>query len=228
MAVGTLTPPPARALAPDRVIPWRCSVVAYERMHDAGILEPDLRTELLDGRIFVVPPAGALHSSIVDRLNRLFTLGLQDSAIVRVQGHIPLSDWSYPAPDLSLLAPSDDFFAQGHPRPDQCLLFVEVAHSSLRRDRETKLPLYAAAGIPEYWIVDVRRRQVIVYRNPADGHYGWQATFGDGQRVGPQAFPNLRIAVEEMLGPAVAVSESRHFRQASKARDCPGPGSEPP
>ena len=68
MAVGTLTPPPARSLAPGRVIPWRCSVDAYERMHDTGILDPDLRTELLDGRIFVVPPAGALHSSIVDRM----------------------------------------------------------------------------------------------------------------------------------------------------------------
>lgn len=201
MAVGTLTPPPARSLAPGRVIPWHCSVDAYERMHDTGILDPDLRTELLDGTIFVLPPAGALHSSIVDRLNRLFTVRLQDNAIVRVQGLVPLSDWSYPAPDLSLLAPSDDFYSQGHPLPDQCLLFVEVADSSLRRDRETKLPLYAAAGISEYWIVDVRRRQVIVHREPADGHYGLQATVGDGQRVIPQAFPDLRIAVEEILGP---------------------------
>lgn len=201
MAVGTLTPPPARALAPGRVTPGRCSVDAYERMHDTGILDPDLRTELLDGRIFVVPPARALHSSIVDRLNRLFTVRLQDNAIVRVQGHVPLSDWSYPAPDLSLLAPSDDFYPQGHPKSDQCLLFVEVADSSSRRDRETKLPLYAAAGISEYWIVDVKRRQVIVHREPADSHYGWQATFGDGQRVIPQAFPDLRIAVEEILGP---------------------------
>ncbi|MBK8539423.1 MAG: Uma2 family endonuclease [Ardenticatenia bacterium] len=201
MAVGTLTPPPARTLAPDRVIPWRCSVDDYERMHATGIFDPDLRTELLDGRIFVVPPAGALHSSIVDRLNRLFTLGLQDGAIVRVQGQIPLSDWSYPAPDLSLLARSDDFYARRHPSPDQCLLFVEVAHSSLRRDRETKLPLYAAAGIAEYWIVDVRRRLVIVHRDPNEGHYGWHATFGDGQSISPQAFPDLLIAVEAILGP---------------------------
>ncbi len=200
MAVGILTPPPARTLAPDRVIPWRCSVDDYERMHATGILDPDLRTELLDGRVFVVPPAGALHSSIVDRLNRLFTLGLQDSAIVRVQGHVPLSDWSYLAPDLSLLAPDDSFYAQHHPRPDQCLLFAEVSHSSLRRDRETKLPLYAAAGILETWIIDVKRRQIRVHRDPAEGRYRRQATFGDGQWVSPQAFPDLPIAVEAILG----------------------------
>lgn len=200
MAVGILTPPPARTLAPDRVIPWRCSVDDYERMHATGIFDPDLRTELLDGRIFVVPPAGALHSSIVDRMNRLFTLGLDDRAIVRVQGQIPLSDWSFPAPDLSLLAPSEAFYARQHPRPDQCLLFVEVSQSSLRRDREIKLPLYAAAGILETWIVDVKRRQILVHRDPAEGRYRRQATFGDGQWVSPQAFPDLLIAVEAILG----------------------------
>lgn len=200
MAVGTLTPTPARPAPPRSFSPWRCSVEDYERMYDTGILDPDQRTELLDGRIYVVPPPGPVHCSIVDRLNRLFCLGLTDRAVVRVQSQVPVSNWSAPAPDLALLAARDDFYENEHPRTDQCLLFVEVAQSSLRTDRDVKAPLYARAGIAEYWIVDVQRRQILVHRNPTGASYATMSLMGEADTVSPAAFPDLQLSVAEILG----------------------------
>lgn len=200
MAVGTLTPTPAFPAPPRSFSPWRCSVEDYERMYDTGILDPDQRTELLDGRIYVVPPPGPTHCSIVDRLNRLFCLGLTDQAVVRVQSQVPVSNWSAPAPDLALLAARDDFYENEHPRADQCLLFVEVAQSSLRTDRDIKAPLYARAGIAEYWIVDVLRRKVLVHRGPSGSTYSGLAVLGETDVASPAAFPRLRLAVTEILG----------------------------
>lgn len=200
MAVGTLTPTPARPAPPRGFSPWRCSVEDYERMYDTGILDPDQRTELLDGRIYVVPPPGLRHCAVLNRLNRLIVLGLGERAIVQIQGGIKLPPWSYPMPDLALLAPDEDFYENEHPRADQCLLFVEVAHSSLRTDRDIKAPLYARAGIAEYWIVDLLRRQVLVHRDPTGSAYASMTVLGDADTISPAAFPELRLAVAEILG----------------------------
>lgn len=200
MAVGTLTPAPALPALPRSLSPWRCTVAAYERMYAAGILDPDLQTELLDGRIYVVPPPGLPHCAVLNRLTRLMVLGLGDRAIVQIQGGIQLPPWSYPMPDLALLAPDEDFYDEVSPRPAQIHLFVEVAQSSLYRDRKTKLPVYARAGIPEYWIVDVKRRQVLVHRRPTGSTYTDLTVLSEADRVSPAAFPELRLALPEILG----------------------------
>lgn len=182
---------------------WRCTVPAYVRMLDLGIVEPDLRTELLNGRILVVPPPSPAHASVTDRLAEHFILGLQRRAIVRVQGGIPLDFWSFPAPDLAILSRSADHYRQKHPMPEECLLFVEVAASSLRRDRRLKLPLYARAGIPETWIVDLGAGQVEIYSAPAEGRYTVCRVMREVDTVAPAAFLELEIHVGELLGQSV-------------------------
>lgn len=181
---------------------WRCTVPAYVQMLELGIVEPDLRTELLNGRILVVPPPSPPHASVTDRLAEHFILGLQRRAIVRVQGGIPLDPWSFPAPDLAILRRSADHYLQRHPTPEECLLFVEVAASSLRRDRRLKLPLYARAGIPETWIIDLGSGQVELYSAPAEGRYTICRVMREADTVAPAAFPDLGIQVGELLGRA--------------------------
>src|SRR5438552_12280642 len=141
----------------------RFTVEEYHRMAEAGILSEDDRVELIEGEIVQMSPIGPRHSACVDRLNALFTSRLRRRAIVRVQNPIVLSRWTEPQPDLTLLRPRADFYAERHPGPADVLLAVEVAETSGVYDRGTKLALYARARIPEVWLVDVRgdRRRLV-------------------------------------------------------------------
>lgn len=149
----------------------RFTVDEYHAMARAGVLTDDDRVELLEGEIVEMTPIGAGHAACVKRLNRLLTKGSGDGAIVSVQDPVRLSTFSEPEPDLALLRPRDDFYAEGHPGPDDVLLLVEVAESSLTYDRDRKLPLYARSGVPEVWIVDLEGDRVEVHRAPSPEGY---------------------------------------------------------
>ncbi|MGH8611493.1 MAG: Uma2 family endonuclease, partial [Gammaproteobacteria bacterium] len=92
-------------------------------------------------------------------------------AIVSVQNPIILGEHSEPEPDLALIQLREDFYALALPRADEVLLIVEVADTTLRYDREIKIPLYARHGIPEVWLIDVESRALTVFDTPADGRY---------------------------------------------------------
>jgi Uma2 family endonuclease len=149
----------------------RLTVDAYHRMGEAGILPPDLRTELIDGQVIETAPIGHAHSGTVNLLaNRLKeTAGPQ--AIVAVQNPIVLGDYAEPQPDIALLRPRPDYYRSAHPRPENVLLLIEVADTSLCYDREVKLPLYAQTGIPEVWLVDLSGHTLTAFRNPAPTGY---------------------------------------------------------
>jgi Uma2 family endonuclease len=149
----------------------RLTVSDYYRMAEVGILAPDARVELIDGDIIDMTPPGSLHAVTVRRLNGILTRAAGDSASVLVQDPVRLSDLSEPQPDLALLRPPDDSYIQHHPGPADVLLVVEVADTSLRFDRDTKVSLYAVHGIPEMWLVDLRSRQLIRHRAPVQGAY---------------------------------------------------------
>lgn len=167
------------------------SVDDYRRMGEIGILEPDLRVELIDGEIILMPPIGASHTSIVDRLTRLFVTGTGERAIVRVQGPVRLSELSEPQPDLALLAPSEDFYAARTAGPQDVLLLVEVADSTLRYDREVKTPLYARAGIAEYWIVDVGGGRLLRFADPSDGRWRTEDEPNDLRALRPRRLADV-------------------------------------
>jgi len=175
------------------------TVDEYYRMAQAGILGEDDRVELLDGEIVRITPIGSRHSACVDRLVRKFTEIPEERAIVRVQNPLRLSQHSEPQPDLCLVRPRPDYYSSAHPRPGDAFLVVEVAETSFESDRDLKIPLYARAGVPEVWLVDLEGRRVHVFRGPSGDGYRSAVKMGPGELVVPQAFPELTIPVDEIL-----------------------------
>jgi Uma2 family endonuclease len=171
----------------------------YERMIAVGILAEDERVELINGAICPMSPIGSWHAACVKRLVRLLIERLGRSAIVGAQDPIRLSDDSEPQPDVAVLRPREDFYAGALPRGEDVLLIVEVAEASLFFDRTVKLPLYAEAGIPEVWLVDLKHEVVERHSRPLHGRYAEVATFQRGEMLDSPTL-GLSVAIEDILG----------------------------
>lgn len=152
------------------------SVDDYYRMAEAGILRPGDRVELIEGEIIDMVPIGSRHAAAVTRIGNTLMCSVGREAIVAIQNPVRLSHYSEPQPDIALLRPRDDFYAAVHPGPGDVLLLVEVADSTLRFDRDTKLPLYARHGIPEVWLVDIENAQFTIHRDPQTHGYAQTQT----------------------------------------------------
>ena len=189
------TAPPKQYVAPTR---RRFTVEEYCAMAEAGILKECERVELLDGEIITMPPIGEPHEHGTDWLNRQMNYRLYDRALVRVQESILLDDGSLPQPDIAVVHLRPEPYRQ-RPTPADVLLLIEVADSSLEFDRDVKLPRYAAAGIPEVWIVNVRARQVEGYSDPVDGAYRSRRVVTADGSISPLAFPDVSLAVADFL-----------------------------
>lgn len=176
----------------------RFDVDDYHRMARAGILPEDDRVELLDGEIVRMTPIGSRHASCVERLCRMLMQRVGDRAWVRIQNPVRLGPYSEPEPDVALLRLRADDYALEHPAAEDTLLVIEIAESSLDIDRTIKLPLYAAAGIGEVWIVDLSTDRIELYRRPREGAYESRRAATSGT-VSPLAFPDLEIAIEEIV-----------------------------
>jgi Uma2 family endonuclease len=191
---------------------YRFTRADYHRMAQTGILAPDVRVELIDGEIIEMSPIGNRHLAAVDRLNRLFVPPLLGAAIVRIQGSIALGDNGEPEPDLVLLRHRDDFYATAPATEEAALLIVEVADTSEAYDRRTKGPLYARYGIPELWIVNLNRDWVTRHLDPTPGGYATTRVYRCGESLGPLAFPNVVVAIDDILGPPVRPSRRARRR----------------
>lgn len=177
------------------------TVVEYHRMAEAGILGEDDRVELLDGEIVQMNPIGSRHASCVKRLvDILIPLQVGRKVILSVQDPIALGEHSETQPDLTVLKPRPDFYAKAHPGPADVFLVVEVAETSAAYDRDMKVPLYAQAGVPEVWVIDVAEASIEIYRGPAPEGYRARQVVRRGQRLAPEAFPHLDVAVGDVLG----------------------------
>lgn len=176
------------------------TVEQYHKMAESGILTENDRVELIQGEVIEMSPIGRRHASCVARLTRLFTLRLGETAIVWPQNPIELDDTSEPQPDLTLLQPRPDFYESGHPQPEDIFLIVEVADTTAKSDREVKIPLYAKDNIAEVWLVDINQQCLEVYRQPSPTGYQNVQTFHRGQTIAIQAFPDIEIMVDEVLG----------------------------
>ena len=172
----------------------------YEKMIEAGVLTENNRVELLRGEIVNMAPIGLRHSGCVARLVAIFSARLEQSAIVWPQNPIRLSDDSEPEPDVALLEPRADYYSSSRATPGDVLLLIEVADSTLARDKFLKLPLYAEGGITEYWIVNLVEDVVQTYSRPAKGSYSKVNQYQRGETLSPEAFPNLIIKVDEIIG----------------------------
>ena len=177
----------------------RLSVAAYERMAEVGILGPESRVELIDGEVLDMSPIGSLHAAVVSRLARDFIVAIGSAAVVRVQDPLRIDDFNEPEPDLAILAPREDFYATRHPGPGDTLLVVEVADSSLAHDLDTKAAVYAGAGIPEYWVIDLAGRGVVLFSDPRGSVYETRRTHRTGELIQPARLPACAVDPLAML-----------------------------
>jgi Uma2 family endonuclease len=188
--------------APEQMPTLRPFTVAeYYRMAEVGILRPDERVELLEGRIVKMSPKGIRHAAINDLAGECFRKLLGARVIVRLQNPIHLDDASEPEPDLVLVEPQEKRYLDHHPTPPEVLLVVEIADSSLRFDRGIKSRLYAAAGIVQYCVLNLPAREVEDYREPGADGYRSKQTYSAGQSFNLVACPDVSVGVDELLPP---------------------------
>jgi Uma2 family endonuclease len=167
-------------------------------MVEVGILEADDRTELLDGHIVEMVAQNAPHRAVIVEANKLFVTALQGTGYsVQVQSTLPLDDDNVPEPDIAVFRGSGADLLEGE--PDEIPLILEVADTSLEKDRTTKLRCYATNGIPEYWIVNLQNETVEVYREPADGEYRRRETMTRGEAVTSLFNESLSFEVDALL-----------------------------
>ncbi len=182
--------------------PRRWTFDEYLRLAEEGIIGPDERTELIDGEIIPMSPAGRRHSAVTRRLNNWLSRLLAGEAEVGMQDTLPLPGRNGPEPDIAVFRPREDEYLDHDATPDDILLVIEVAESSLSFDRGVKRVMYATAGIAEYWLVDLRRKAVIVYREPNGGEYRDERRFSLGESWTSPALGGREVRVEDVLGPA--------------------------
>lgn len=189
------TPEP---LTPHR---YRLTVAEYHRLGENGIFDEDFRVELIEGDLIAMPSIGEQHASKTRQLNRLFSLQVGDTAIVDVQNPVALDVHSEPQPDMVLLKPRPDFYASAHPGPEDVLLLIEVSDSTLRYDRDIKVPLYAKAGIPEVWLLDVTGQRLEIYRRPSPEGYREIHYPAPTESIAPVLLPELILSVASLFVP---------------------------
>jgi len=178
----------------------RLTVADYYLMGEIGILAPDTRVELIDGEIIDMAPIGSPHVWAVLHLDRLFQEAAKNNAFVLVQSPIALDDHSAPQPDLALLRPRGEHYRSSLAVPSDVLLIVEVAQSSLRYDRDDKIPLYARHGIPEVWLADLETKRLVRYRNAQQGTYASVDQPDLGAPLEIAALPETRIDLSTLFG----------------------------
>jgi Uma2 family endonuclease len=174
----------------------------YHQMIESGILA-GRPVELLNGEIIEMPPEGTPHSSQSTGAKEYLSRLLGERALVR-EGHpitILASD-SEPEPDLAIVQRLHEFvedeYWEHHPYPENIFWVIEYSDSSLKKDLEAKAKLYAAAGICEYWVINLKTMELVVMRDPRNGEYGSQLVWTE-PTIRPVAFPDLEIAVGRLL-----------------------------
>jgi Uma2 family endonuclease len=176
--------------------PRRFTIDDLEAMVRGGIIGAGERVELIDGQIVEMSATGTRHTWAVSRAERLFHR--RDDVVVTGQSTFRIGEYVGPEPDVVVLRAETP--QNRLPSPENTLLVVEVADSSLAHDRYTKAPLYGRAGVPEYWIVDLNGEQIEVYREPSAVGYRNIRVFLRGESLSPSFAPDLVIQVDDILG----------------------------
>lgn len=176
------------------------TVAEYRRMGEAGIFGERDRVELIEGQLIAMTPISSDHSGTVNALNYVLMRAVGDRAVVSPQHPVELDGFNEPQPDFALLRPRPDFYRERHPLPEDVLLLIEVAYTSVRYDRSLKMPLYARHGIPEYWIVRLDTRVVEVYRAPGPEGYNDVRQVGPDGALGVALLSGVTIPASAVLG----------------------------
>lgn len=169
-------------------------------MGEAGVFHEDDRVELIDGQVLQMTPTGPDHGSCVNRLTALFAPLAGQRATLSVQNPLVLGEHQEPQPDFTVLRYRPDGYRVRHPRAADVLLVIEVGDTSVDSDRQTKIPLYTRAGVPEAWLVNLPADTVEVYRDPRAESYASIQTAKRGETITPLQLPSITLEVDNILG----------------------------
>lgn len=162
--------------SPDR----RITVAEYYDMPRTGLIEPDERVELIEGEVIRMPPIGDRHGGAVEELTELLVRAVAGRARVRCQMPVRLNNYSEPQPDFAVMRPRTGRNDRAHPSAADVFLIVEISNSTIRYDLDVKVPLNARHGVPEVWVIDLKRHEIHFYRSPVEGSYREITSVSDG------------------------------------------------
>jgi Uma2 family endonuclease len=198
--MAVLNPIQNLTLEPNALRRW--TVEDYHRMAEFGILHADERTELIAGQVLFMRAKGAPHVTALRLLAIALDALLADLAFfASTQDPIQLDDFSEPEPDCAIVRGTILDYADRHPCPGDIALVVEVADSTLKYDTEVKDKLYAQSGITDYWVLDLKNRQLHVFRNPTPTGYTSHLILTEPNQITPIAFPHIILNLTDILPP---------------------------
>ena len=175
-------------------IKW--SVADYHLMIQSGVLN-NRACELIEGEIIEVSPESPLHRSTSDSIAEYLRGLLQGKAKV-FESHPITLDNSEPEPDISIVRLPNSNYRDRHPYPQDIYWLIEISNTTLETDLNQKKRIYANAGINEYWIINLKDIELIVFREASGNDYKTKNTFNDGM-IAPIPFPNTEIEISELL-----------------------------
>ena len=170
----------------------------FYRLYETGLLDAKDRIELLNGELIIMHAIGYRHAQAVTNLTAYLGEQARRRYMISPQNPVELERYSAPQPDLTLV-PWSRRNSKRHPTPAEVFLIVEVADSSLHYDREDKLRAYAATGIREFWLLNLQDDTLEIYRQPEGPAYREQITIPADGTASPLAFPDVTIALPEIL-----------------------------
>ncbi len=187
----------------ETALPLRLWTVAeYHRMAELGLLEPTEKVELIAGQIIrKMAPQRTAHSTAIRIMQSLLLRLVSDRAFVQIQLPVHLNDYSEPEPDLALVMAGELRYLDHHPRPEEIYLLIEVADTTLRIDTGLKAQSYAEAGITDYWVLDLKNRQLRVFRGAGITGYQTILTLPATAQISPLQFPEINISIADLLPP---------------------------
>jgi Uma2 family endonuclease len=190
-------------LTPELKGPWRWSVAQFERAVALGLFSPEQRLELLEGELYERPMENPPHAYTTDAVYDLLARTLDlSTCFLRNQHALPLTEDSAPIPDLAVIRGKRSDFTQSHPTAEDVLLVIEISDATVSQDRNAKAGIYAEAGIQEYWIVNLGRRRLEIYRDPNGNEWGTNLKLTELQSISPLCAPTITLPVSEFLPPA--------------------------
>ena len=163
--------------------PRTFTVDEYYKLAEVGILKDTDKVELINGEIITMSPMNAPHSGMVARIARLLIKKLDEKATILIQSPIRLDNHSEPEPDLIIAKFKLSDYTKFHPTPTDTHIAIEVSDSTLEKDRAIKVPLYATANIPEYWIINLVDKQIEIYRQPKKGEYHFKQIISEKDQL---------------------------------------------
>ncbi|MCC5639186.1 Uma2 family endonuclease [Nostoc sp. CHAB 5844] len=179
------------------VIVAKWTIDEYHRMIEAGILS-DRKVELLQGEIFEMSPEGEPHAYCSHEAGEYLAKLLAERASIRQAKPITLPNNSEPEPDIAIVQRLGREYREHHPYPENIFWLIEYANSSLEKDLEIKSKIYAQVGILEYWVVNLQKQNLVIFREILDGEYASKQTLTAG-KIQPLAFPDVIVAVEKII-----------------------------